>query len=69
MGKVREGMEAAISGSVTVTTAMHCLPILPFVHVQPSDLQTILHLNLPCGSTQGLRGGFGEEVTAAQIYS
>lgn len=69
MGKLREGMGAAISVSVTVTAAMHCLPILSFVHVQPSDLQSILHLNLPRGSTQGLRGGFGEEVTTAQFYS
>lgn len=61
MSELREGMEAAINGFVTMTTAMSCLPALPFVHFQPSDLQSILHLNLPHGSTQGLRGGLGKQ--------
>lgn len=69
MGKPREGMEEAIIGFVTVTTAMPCLPTLLFVHFQPSDLQSILHLNPPRGFTQGLRGGFGEAITTAQICS
>lgn len=53
MGKLREGTEAAITGFVTVTTAMPCLPTLPFVHFQPSDLQSILHMNPPHGSMRG----------------
>lgn len=31
MGKIREGMEPAINGFVTVTTAMPCLPPLSFI--------------------------------------
>ena len=69
MGKLREGTEAAINLFVTVTAAMLCLPTLPFVHFQPSDLQSILHLNPPHGSTRALRGGFGEAITTTQIYS
>lgn len=65
MGNLREGMEATQNGSVTVTTAMPCLPTLPFVHFQPSDLQSTLHLSSPHGSTQGLRGGFGEATAIA----
>lgn len=48
---------------------MPCLLSLPFAHFQPSELQSILHLNLPHVSTQGLRGGFGEAITTTQIYS
>lgn len=69
MSKLREGMEGAVNGFVIVSTAMPCLPSLPFVHFQHSDLQSILHLNPPHGSTQGLRGGFGEAITTAQICS
>lgn len=69
MGKLREGMKAAINGFVTVTMAMPCLPTLPFVHFQTSDLQSILCLNPPHGSTQGLRGGFGEAITTARFRS
>lgn len=69
MGKLREGMEAAIHGFGTVTTAMPCLPTLPFVRFQPSDLQSILPLNLPHGSTKGHRGGSGEAITTTHTYS
>lgn len=52
MGKQREGVGATVNGFVTVPTAVPCLPTLPFIHFQPSDLQSILHLN-PChGLTQ-----------------
>lgn len=43
MDKLSNGMEAAINGFVTAATVMLCLPTLPFVHFQPSDLQRNLH--------------------------
>lgn len=61
MGKQREGMGAAITGFVTVPTAVPCLTTLPFIHFQPSDLQSILHLNLSHGFTQQLREGLGNQ--------
>lgn len=61
MGKLREGMGAAIDDFVTLPTVVPCLPTLPFIQFQPSDLQSILHLNPPHGSTQQLREGLGNQ--------
>lgn len=61
MRKLREGMGSTINGFVTVPTAVPCVPTLPFIHFQPSDLQSILHLNPSQGSTQQLRDGLGNQ--------
>lgn len=61
MSELRDSMGAAINGFVTVPTAVPCLPTLPFIHFQPSDLQGILHLDPSHGSTQQLREGLGNQ--------